>query len=693
MIENKTNRLANEKSPYLLQHRFNPVDWYPWSNEAFKKAADEDKPVFLSIGYSTCHWCHVMEHESFEDEVVAKLLNENFVSIKVDREERPDIDSIYMAVCQMIAGNGGWPLTVVLKPDKKPFFAGTYFPKESRYGKTGLIDLLTKITTLWRDRRAEIESSADQITAALNETPTRGEISDLSSEDFDTAYSQFKERFDSVNGGFGASPKFPSPHNLIFLLHYFVNSGEPRSLEMAEKTLVSMRLGGIYDHLGDGFHRYSTDEEWRLPHFEKMLYDQAMLILAYAEAFKITGDKFYAETIDGIFKYLKRDLCSPQGGYYSAEDADSEGEEGKFYVWTLPELKELFDDEFDAFSEMFHVDEQGNFIDRVRGGYTGENVIYLQEPLDKMVSDAGDASEEIRSKFVEYRTKLLVERSKRIRPGLDDKILADWNGLLIAALASAGRISKNNEYTSEAMKIQHFIESKMVLNGVLHHRYREDDLAIPAFLDDFAFYLFGLIELYRSTFDAKYLVKARETALYLIKHFLDRKNGGFFQTSELGEQLPAKWKDVYDGAIPSGNSVALKSLVALYHYFGDNSFLQHAENLVASFSNNIKRAPFAHAFFLDALEPMIYPSYELVITGERDHPEISSALVELGKPAYENVFVILKDKKNEKILSELAPFTFDMKTGEGECFFYLCSNSVCELPVPTARELFFKMEK
>ncbi len=693
MAEHKHNRLINEKSPYLLQHATNPVDWYPWGEEAFNKALKEDKPVFLSIGYSTCHWCHVMEKESFEDSVVAEILNKNFISIKVDREERPDIDSIYMAVCQMIAGSGGWPLTVVLKPDKKPFFAGTYFPKESRHGRMGFIDLLNKITSLWYEKRSEIDASANQITVALNETPEPVKGSDIGLKDLHTAFSQFESRFDPANGGFGSSPKFPSPHNLIFLLRYFVLTGKTKALEMAEKTLISMRLGGIYDHLGNGFHRYSTDEEWRLPHFEKMLYDQAMLMYAYSSACKITGDSFYKEVISEIFQYINKDLRSDEGGWFSAEDADSDGEEGKFYVWFYDELKEYFGDDFENFKEIFFVDERGNFVDRIRGGYTGENVIYLSEPLELTTKRLGKPAEWIAEKVDGYKTRLLEERSKRNRPHLDDKILADWNGLMIAALAFAGRTTKERVYTQAAENTVSFIEKNMVVDGTLYHRYRQKNIAIPAFLDDLAFYSFGLIELYKTTFNSKYLALSLKYAQSIIAGFHDHKNGGFYLTSSQAEKLPARWKDVYDGAMPSGNSVALNVINSLYHYTGEPQFLEMTAEIIDAFSGNINKAPFAHSFFLSSMESLLFPSYELVIAGERDHPEIKSALIELGKSAYENVFVILKDKTNSEKIDEIAPFTAAMKKGKGGCSFYLCKKATCLLPVETAAELFANLEK
>ncbi|GAB1441825.1 thioredoxin domain-containing protein [Ignavibacteriales bacterium] len=693
MAERRPNRLIHEKSPYLLQHANNPVDWYPWGEEAFMKALKEDKPVFLSIGYSTCHWCHVMEKESFEDAVVADIMNKNFVPVKVDREERPDIDSIYMAVCQMIAGSGGWPLTVIIKPDKKPFFAGTYFPKESRHGRMGLIDLLNKVISLWNERRSEIDASASQITAALNETPSPANGNNPGLEDFHTAYSQFESRFDPAHGGFGSAPKFPSPHNLIFLLRYYVLTGKTKALEMAEKTLISMRLGGIYDHLGNGFHRYSTDEEWRLPHFEKMLYDQAMLMYAYSSAYKVTGDNFYKEVISEIFQYVKTDLSSDEGGWLSAEDADSDGEEGKFYVWSYDELKEYFDDDFENFREIFFVDERGNFVDRIRGGYTGENVIHLSEPLEFTAKRLGKPVEWVAEKVEGYKSRLLEERNKRIRPHLDDKILADWNGLMIAALAFAGRTTKEQLFTKAAEDTVNFIEKYMVVNGALFHRYRQKDIAIPAFLDDLAFYSFGLLELYKSTYDSKYLALALKYAQTLINGFHDKKNGGFYLTSSTAEKLPARWKDVYDGAIPSGNSVALNVMNSLYHFTGEPIYLGLTEEIINTFSGNINKAPFAHSFLLSSIESLFFPAYELVIAGEREHPEIKSALVELGKSAYENVFVILKDEHNSKRIEEIAPFTSEMKAGEGGSSFYLCKKTACLLPVVTAAELFANLEK
>ncbi|KAB2909777.1 MAG: thioredoxin domain-containing protein [Ignavibacteriales bacterium] len=687
-----TNRLINEKSPYLLQHAHNPVDWYPWGEEAFKKAEKEDKPIFLSIGYSTCHWCHVMEEESFEEAEVAGLLNENFVSIKVDREERPDIDAVYMAACQILTGSGGWPLTVLLKPDKKPFFAGTYFPRETAHGRLGIIELLTRVKKLWHEKRDDINESAAHLIRELKDHPRSSTLPEITTDLLEKAFNEFKERYDPDHGGFGTSPKFPSPHNLMFLLHYYILTGEPKALEMAEVTLISMRLGGIYDHLGNGFHRYSTDEEWRLPHFEKMLYDQATMIYAYAEAMKITGNRFYSEVIQSIYRYLTSVLRSPAGGFYSAEDADSDGEEGKFYIWSYAELYELLGDEFEEFRSIFPVEEHGNFIDRIKGGFTGENVIYLPEPLDIMAEKLNTNKDTLEARANYFKGILFERRKSRIHPHLDDKILTDWNGLLIAALARAGRYAKNPEYINTAAGISEFIEKHLKDNRRLLHRFREGEAGIEGFLDDYAFYSLGLIELYKATFNSDYLRLTIEYVEVLLNSFADDA-GGFYLTPHHDEDLPARWKDVYDGAMPSGNSVMLRVLITLYHYTGKTDYLKAAEKLIRAFYPSVEKIPHAHSFFLAALEPLLYPAYELVIVGERDNKEIKAALVELTKPAYTNVAVLLKDSANSEKLENFAPFTKGMNTGDTGCFFYLCSNSVCELPVPTAKELFFKMEK
>jgi Highly conserved protein containing a thioredoxin domain len=591
-----TNRLINEKSPYLLQHAHNPVDWYPWGEEAFKKAEKEDKPIFLSIGYSTCHWCHVMEEESFEEAEVAGLLNENFVSIKVDREERPDIDAVYMAACQILTGSGGWPLTVLLKPDKKPFFAGTYFPRETAHGRLGIIELLTRVKKLWHEKRDDINESAAHLIRELKDHPRSSTLPEITTDLLEKAFNEFKERYDPDHGGFGTSPKFPSPHNLMFLLHYYILTGEPKALEMAEVTLISMRLGGIYDHLGNGFHRYSTDEEWRLPHFEKMLYDQATMIYAYAEAMKITGNRFYSEVIQSIYRYLTSVLRSPAGGFYSAEDADSDGEEGKFYIWSYAELYELLGDEFEEFRSIFPVEEHGNFIDRIKGGFTGENVIYLPEPLDIMAEKLNTNKDTLEARANYFKGILFERRKSRIHPHLDDKILTDWNGLLIAALARAGRYAKNPEYINTAAGISEFIEKHLKDNRRLLHRFREGEAGIEGFLDDTSFYSLGLIELYKATFNSDYLRLTIEYVEVLLNSFADDA-GGFYLTPHHDEDLPARWKDVYDGAMPSGNSVMLRVLITLYHYTGKTDYLKAAEKLIRAFYPSVEKIPHAHSFF------------------------------------------------------------------------------------------------
>ncbi len=565
------NKLANEKSPYLLQHASNPVDWYPWNDEAFEKAKQEDKPVFLSIGYSTCHWCHVMEHESFEDEKVAELMNDTFVSIKVDREERPDIDGIYMTVCQMLTGGGGWPLTIIMTPDKKPFFAGTYFPKSNRFGRAGLLEIIPQIKDYWLNKKDEILRSTDQISLALTKTGDKKNPGELNEKTFDRAFNDFKNRYDSKFGGFGSAPKFPSPHNLLFLLRYWKRTGNSGAIEMVKKTLTEMRRGGIYDHLGYGFHRYSTDQQWLVPHFEKMLYDQALLIIAYIEAYQVTKDEIFKNTAKEIIEYVIRDMTSPEGGFYSAEDADSEKEEGKFYLWDESELRDILKDEADLFIKVFNCEKGGNWVDHTIGGAPGTNILHLDKSLKELSKDTGIKVEELKNKIKSAREKLFKTREKRVHPYKDDKILTDWNGLMISALSKAAQTFDEVKYSKAAEKAVKFIEDNLTLkNGRLLHRFREGEAGLPAHVDDYSFLIAGLLDLYETDFDVNYLKIAVSLQQTQIDHYWDNENGGFFFTSDDGEKLLFRQKEIYDGAIPSGNSVALINLLKLGRITGNH---------------------------------------------------------------------------------------------------------------------------
>ena len=468
----KMNRLQNEKSPYLLQHADNPVDWYPWGDEAFEKAKKEDKPILLSIGYSTCHWCHVMEHESFEDNEVAALMNENFISIKVDREERPDIDNIYMTVCQLLSkGSCGWPLNIIMTPEKKPFYAATYIPKQSRYGRLGMMELVPRIGEVWKNNREEILKSADSATQSLAVAtdPTRIQASEeLDNTTLKKTFQQLESRYDPAHGGFGNRPKFPTPHNLLFLLRYGQRTGNQKAIDMVSKTLESMSNGGIFDHIGFGFHRYSTDREWLVPHFEKMLYDQALLALAYTEAYQLTKNQGFKQTAEQIFTYVLRDMTSPKGGFYSAEDADSEGEEGKFYLWTEQEIIEILGrDEGEIIINIYNTNANGNFTDEVSGEKPRTNILHLNKNPDQAAMALGISRDELDRRIGQSRQKLFDIREKRIHPFKDDKIITDWNGLMIAALAKAGRVFNNKNYTDAAEKAAIFINTELTIDGRL----------------------------------------------------------------------------------------------------------------------------------------------------------------------------------------------------------------------------------
>ena len=547
------NRLEKESSPYLLQHKNNPVDWYPWSEEAFKKAKELDIPIFLSIGYSTCHWCHVMEKESFEDEEVAKLLNDNFISIKVDKEERPEIDHIYMTVCQAMTGRGGWPLTIIMSPDKQPFFAGTYFPKRGRFGRPGMMELIPSISEAWKTKRNELIESADKIEKFLIESNKKTIGNNLNESILDDTYSVFVERYDNENGGFGSQPKFPSPQNIIFLLRYHKMTGNKTALEMAEKTLINMRMGGIYDQLGFGFHRYSTDKEWLVPHFEKMLYDQAMLSIAYTEAYHLTKKDVYKKIAIEILTYIKRDLTDSRGGFYSAEDADSEGEEGTFYIWSLNELSFLEKKEKDLSMKYFNLEDEGNYLDESTRKKNGKNIFHI-----KSLNNISD------NRYEKIRTRLFEQRKKRIHPLKDDKILTDWNGLAIAAFAKAGDVFDNEEFILIAENSADFISRNLKNgDGTLLKRYRNGKSGINGHLDDYAFYIWGLLELYESTFKVDYLEEAIDLSDIVIKNFSNKNNAGFYLSGKNSEKMIVRSITGYDGAIPSGNSIIAMNLVRL----------------------------------------------------------------------------------------------------------------------------------
>ena len=595
MSQNNKNRLSEEVSPYLLQHASNPVDWYPWGEKAFERARREDKPIFLSIGYSTCHWCHVMERESFEDEAVARLLNESFVSIKVDREERPDVDGVYMAACHVISGGGGWPLTVMMTPDKLPFFAATYLPKEDVGGRAGLVRMLGRVAGLWRTNRVDLESDARRAMDMVisSNRGTRG--SAPGRESIQQAFEMLDASFDEEHAGFGRSVKFPSPHQLVFLMAYHRRTGDTRALEMARRTLQAMRRGGIFDHLGYGFHRYSTEPTWLVPHFEKMLYDQALLTLAYLDLFELTGREEHRRTAEEILEYVLRDLAAPQGAFFTAEDADSEGAEGRFYLWTRREVEEVLEAErAAAFCDRFGVTAEGNFEDPHGHTAPGSCVLRLAPDLPDTSLDA---------ELERSRDDLLIARGARTRPSLDDKILTDLNGLMVAALARAARVLGDDRYLDRAIRAWSFIEEHLVTaDGLLLHRYRSSRAGIDGTLDDYAFVTFALLELRETTKNPVYLAHARRLTEIALERFRTDDGGALGQTRSDSRDLPARVVPLFDGAAPSGNSVLFASLVAIAELTGSGEARAAAEEIATGFAEQTARAPEGFAFFLTGLD-------------------------------------------------------------------------------------------
>lgn len=584
------NRLIDESSPYLQQHAYNPVNWYPWGEEAFLKAKAEDKPVFLSIGYSTCHWCHVMARESFEDENVARLLNERFVSIKVDREERPDVDSIYMLVCQAFTGSGGWPASIFLTPERKPFFAGTYFPKTSKYGTVGFIDLLRALSERWKTDRTALMDSAGQIVAHLSGIKqARGEADETLIE---AALTLFSESFDAEYGGFGAAPKFPAPHQLLFLMNYFERSGDQKALSMAETTLTQMYFGGLYDHIGYGFCRYSTDRRFLVPHFEKMLYDNALLIMAYAKAYSITKKPLYRKVAENTAAYVLREMTGPDGGFYSAQDADSDGVEGKYYVFTPEEIIKLLGQEAgEAFNRHYGITARGNF--------EGKSIPNLLE------SRADDAELE------RYVPAVYEYRKQRAKLRTDDKILTAWNGLMIAALCRLYGISRNVTYRNAARAAQRLIENRLTENDTLFVSLREGKRGPKGFLDDYACYIFALLALHEATLENSYLERAVTLAKIAIERFYDKEDGGFYLYGSENEQLILRPKETYDGAMPSGNSMMAYNLVRIGFFTDDEKLIKAADDTLSFLSGAAKAYPVGHAMFLTALLDQLHPPQKI----------------------------------------------------------------------------------
>lgn len=677
------NRLVFEKSPYLLQHASNPVDWYPWGDEAFTKAKNEDKPIFLSIGYSTCHWCHVMEHESFEDPEVARLLNEAFVCIKVDREERPDIDNIYMAVCQTITGSGGWPLTIIMTPDKKPFFAGTYIPKESRYQRRGLLDLVPLVANYWNTKREGLIEDADKITAKLRQISTNDAGEELTEAVLNTAFHQLSGRFDETHGGFGSAPKFPSPHNFTFLLRYWQRTGDKKALQMVERTLHKMRLGGIFDQVGFGFHRYSTDSYWLLPHFEKMLYDQAMLAMAYVECYQATGKEEYAQTAREIFAYVLRDMTSAEGGFYSAEDADSEGEEGLFYLWTPEEFKDVLGNKEGAFfSKLFNLEVGGNFVEQGSGQKTGRSIPHLKKSFSELATELDLSEEALVTRWEKARKKLFEVREKRIHPLKDDKILTDWNGLMVAALAKGASVLDEPQYERAARKAVDFVWEKLRdQSGRLLKRYRQGEAALPAHVEDYAFMTWGLLELYEAAFETEYLQKAIDLNERMLASFWDNENGGLFFSAHSSEDLLVRTKEIYDGAIPSGNSVAALNLLRLGRITANSDFENKAAAIGRAFSQQVKRAPVAHTQLMSALNFAIGPSYEVVVAGHSNSEDTRAMLSALQRNYFPNKITLFRPTDIPKpAIVELAAFTEFQNSLNGKATAYVCKNYACNAP-------------
>lgn len=699
------NRLIHEKSPYLLQHAHNPVDWYPWGEEAFARSRDENKPIFLSIGYSTCHWCHVMERESFENEAIGELLNRHFISIKVDREERPDIDRIYMTYVQATTGSGGWPMSVWLTPDLKPFYGGTYFAPDSRYGRPGFSSVLNQIAQAWATKRDQILGSSESVVAEISRAvEVRPDTSVLNPNALETAFHYFRRSFDSRLGGFGGAPKFPRPVVFDFLLRFHAFSGNPESLDMTLFTLREMAKGGMYDHLGGGFHRYSVDERWFVPHFEKMLYDQGQLASSYLEAYQLTGDESFIQTVTGIVDYVLRDLTHPDGGFYSAEDADSAPDaanpshksEGAFYIWSHDELVRILGAQrAEWFCHRYGCEEDGNVAHDPHGEFTGRNILSEANPVESTARRYGLNPADLDKSLAAMRAELLTERSLRPRPHLDDKILTAWNGLMISALARGARILAASDpdlaqrCRDAALRAAGFVFTRLYdpATRTLYRRWREGERAIPGFLDDYAFFVQALIDLYEATFDSGHLELALDLTARMFELFEDRENGAFFSTGA-GADLIFRLKEDYDGAEPSGNSVAVLNLLRLAALTGLNDLRDTALDALRAFAKRLMQQGPTAPLMLAAWLFDIAPKSQIVIAGSAGHPDLAPLVAEARRRfrPFGATIVLTRDEDRERF-ARWVPALAGMGPVDGDPAAYVCENFACQLPVTTVAEL------
>src|SRR5699024_5666600 len=648
-----------------------------WGEEAFEKAQRENKPIFLSIGYSTCHWCHVMARESFEDQEVADFLNEHYISIKVDREERPDIDSVYMKVCQMMTGHGGWPLTIFMTPDQIPFYAGTYFPKDSKYGMPGLMEAMKQLYHKYETDPDHIDEVTESVTNALEKTIQEKSKNRLTIVYADDAFKQLSKNFDPKNGGFGPAPKFPQPQNMLFLLRYYYFTGEESALAMVEKSLQAMANGGIYDHIGFGFARYSTDEKWLIPHFEKMLYDNALLLMVYTECYQVTKKPFYKRISEEIIEFINREMTNTDGAFYSAIDADSEGVEGKYYVWRYDEIVDILGEELgELYTTVYDISTEGNF--------EGKNIPKrIQQPPASIEID--NPKDERQALLEKARKKLLAAREERVYPHVDDKILTSWNAMVIAALAKAGNVFENESYTEMAEKTIQFIEENLFQNGRLMARFRDGETKYKGYLDDYAFLIWAYAELYQATFSLSYLQKAKDLIEEMLDLFWDENHGGLYLSGKDAEQLIAEDKDIYDGALPSGNSVAGLMLTRMGYLTGETVYLDKVEQMYSTFFDDIHRYSAGAAFFMQCLLLTENPTKEVVILGSETDQDRMKLMEELHEHFLPDTAIIVGEKAED--FEKVIPFAAEYKQLEKKTTIYICENFACQKPTTDIEEV------